>query len=67
MIETTFTRKDLLDADEVFLTSSGIEVMPVVQIDGKTVGSGTPGAVSKKLQKLYEQDAQLVTLQGGFS
>lgn len=67
VIETTFTRKDLLDADEVFLTSSGIEVMPVVQIDGKTVGSGTPGAVSKKLQKLYEQDAQLVTLQGGFS
>jgi branched-subunit amino acid aminotransferase/4-amino-4-deoxychorismate lyase len=41
---------DLLAADEVFLTSSVREVMPVVAVDGTTIGTGLPGAAAAALQ-----------------
>jgi branched-subunit amino acid aminotransferase/4-amino-4-deoxychorismate lyase len=40
-------------ADEVFLTASTIEVMPVVRLGSHRLGSGTPGPVTRRLQGLY--------------
>lgn len=40
---------DLYMADEVFLTSTSMEVMPVVMIDGKRVGDGRPGRITKRI------------------
>ena len=51
--EEAFQLDDLLQADEVFISSTTSEVMPIVEIDGKAVGSGTPGPVTKELQSLF--------------
>ncbi len=53
MIEKNLTRFDLYVADEFFLTGSAAEVIGVVQIDGRTVGQGIPGPVTRKLRKLF--------------
>jgi len=47
--EATLTRHDLYTADECFLTGTAAEVIPVVDIDGRTIGSGTPGPVTARL------------------
>lgn len=51
--ETTFTRHELWNADEVFLTGSAAEIVPVVQVDGRQVGSGKPGAVTRELTQRF--------------
>jgi branched-chain amino acid aminotransferase len=51
--EPNLTRYDLFNADECFLTGTGAEMMPVVQIDGRTIGTGKPGPFSAKLITLY--------------
>ncbi|MEQ9461153.1 MAG: branched-chain-amino-acid transaminase [Phycisphaeraceae bacterium] len=43
------TRHDLYTADEFFLTGTAAEVIPVTRIDGRTVGDGKPGVVTRKL------------------
>jgi branched-subunit amino acid aminotransferase/4-amino-4-deoxychorismate lyase len=42
-------------ADEIFLTASVIEVLPVVRLDGRRVGDGRVGAVTRTLQERYER------------
>ncbi|MFD1706791.1 D-amino-acid transaminase [Siminovitchia sediminis] len=54
-VERAFTLEDLFQADEVFITSTTSEIMPIVEIDGKTVGNGTPGQMVRMLQTLFEQ------------
>ncbi|MFA5861289.1 MAG: branched-chain amino acid aminotransferase, partial [Candidatus Thermoplasmatota archaeon] len=49
---------DLARADEVFLTASVSEVIPVVAIDGKMIGNGEPGARTLALHALYRKRAQ---------
>ncbi|MGG5252573.1 D-amino-acid transaminase [Neobacillus sp. SM06] len=51
--ERVFTIKDLYDADEVFLSSTTAEVMPIIEIEGKAVHNGAPGPITKKLQELF--------------
>ena len=46
---------DLLQADEVFLTNSLIEIMPVTVFDGKPIGNGKSGAVTRILMKGYQK------------
>lgn len=48
------TPYDLYAADEVFLTSTVIGVMPVVELDGRQIGEGRPGPVAARLQGLYD-------------
>jgi branched-subunit amino acid aminotransferase/4-amino-4-deoxychorismate lyase len=48
--EGTFAIDALLEADEAFTTSSIREVMPVVSLDGKPIGSGRPGPAAARLQ-----------------
>jgi branched-chain amino acid aminotransferase len=46
---------DLLSADEVFLTSTIREVLPVTRIDEQVVGKGSPGPIAKKLRERYQR------------
>ena len=47
------TKYDAYVADECFLTGTGAEIMPVVKIDGRTIGNGKPGPVTRKLVTQY--------------
>ncbi|RXT13656.1 D-amino-acid transaminase [Ammoniphilus sp. CFH 90114] len=53
VIEAPFSLEELHQADELFLTSTTSEVMPIVTLDGKPVKNGTPGAVTKQLQEAF--------------
>lgn len=44
---------DLLTAEEVFLTSSVAEVLPVISVEGRLVGEGRPGPVTRRLMDAY--------------
>lgn len=58
-IEEAFTVDDMFEADEMFLTSSISEVLPIVEVDGKQIADGRPGEISRKLQTAYEKDANI--------
>ena len=47
--EANLTRYDLWCADECFLTGTGAEVIPVVKLDGRTIGDGRPGPVTRRV------------------
>jgi len=53
--EELLTRHDLFNADECFLTGTAAEIIPVVKIDGRTIGSGKPGPVTKRLLSAFRQ------------
>lgn len=53
--EEILVLRDLEDADEVFITSSVRELMPVTRIGPHSVGKGTPGPVYKKLHELFRE------------
>jgi branched-chain amino acid aminotransferase len=59
--EETLTPKDLETADEMFITSTTRELSPVVNIDGRVIGTGKPGPVTKKLTGLYQKRAEELT------
>ncbi|MGX0400741.1 D-amino-acid transaminase [Staphylococcus pasteuri] len=54
-IEETFTVDFLKNADEVIISSTSAEVMPVVKIDGEDVGDGKVGTVTRQLQEGFNQ------------
>jgi len=56
--EKSFTLKQLINADEVFITSSGSLVTPIIQVDNKKINSGKIGKLTNKLAQLYEQQIQ---------
>jgi branched-chain amino acid aminotransferase len=51
--EKTLQRHDLYVADEFFLTGSGAEIIPVTKLDGRPIGNGVPGPISKKLIEAF--------------
>jgi len=51
--ETRLTQYDLYTADEVFITGTGTEIMPVTKIDGRVIGEGTVGPVTSLLRKEF--------------
>jgi D-alanine transaminase len=51
--ERLFTLEEAHEAAEAFLTSASSFVMPVVRIDGKPVGAGEPGVLTRRLRQLY--------------
>ena len=53
--EALLTRFDLYTADECFLTGSGAELMPVVSIDGRHIGNGRPGPVTRQLASAFRR------------
>ncbi len=54
--EVPFTPAEITAADEAFLCGSVKEIVPIVQVDGKSVGDGTLGPVTRRLQKDYRRD-----------
>ena len=56
--ERPFTIDEAQAADEAFITSASAFVMPVVEIDGKTVGTGAPGPVGLRLREIYLDESR---------
>lgn len=52
--EELMTRYDLYAAEECFLTGTAAEIIPVVKIDGKIIGTGKPGKITLTLLKRYQ-------------
>ena len=57
--EPNLTRYDMFNADECFLTGTGAELIPVVKIDGRLVGTGKPGPITKSLVAKYKALTQV--------
>src|SRR5699024_8739916 len=55
--ETAFTTDEIRDADELFLSSSTSEIIPITSVDNQVVADGKPGSITRSLQTEYEKDA----------
>lgn len=53
--EVALTRHDVFIADECFLTGTAAEVIPVVKLDSRLIGDGTPGPITKRLTARFHQ------------
>ncbi len=51
--EVNLTRDEVYIADEAFFTGTAAEVTPIREVDGRAIGSGKPGPITRKLQKLF--------------
>jgi branched-chain amino acid aminotransferase len=58
LLETALTRHDVFTADECFLTGTAAEVVPVVKCDGRIIGNGKPGTITKLLRERFYQLAR---------
>lgn len=56
--ERPFSIQEAQEAAEAFITSATTFVTPVVEIDGVTLGAGTPGPVAKRLREIYLEEAR---------
>jgi len=63
VIEGLFEVSEISREDEMFLTSSRREVVPIARIDGKAVGSGTPGPVTQLLLRSYRAAIQKLAVE----
>jgi len=53
--QSALTRYDLYTADECFLTGTGAEIVPVVRIDGRVIGEGKPGRITRLLREAFDK------------
>lgn len=53
--ECTLSRFDVFTADECFLTGTAAEIVPVATVDGRSIGTGKAGPVTKKLWAAYRE------------
>jgi branched-chain amino acid aminotransferase len=56
--ERIFNRYEVFIADECFLTGTAAEIIPVVKVDGRIIGDGCPGEITKKLTKAFHELTQ---------
>jgi branched-chain amino acid aminotransferase len=56
--ETALTKHDVYIADECFLTGTAAEVVPVVRVDSRTIGTGKPGPMTRDLEKRFKKLTQ---------
>jgi D-alanine transaminase len=56
--EQNLRLEHLHQADEVFLTGTTAEVLPIVKVDDKTIGTGLPGPLTRRLQEVYSERVQ---------
>jgi branched-chain amino acid aminotransferase len=59
--EAVLKDADLVGADEAFLTSTTRELVPIVQVDDQTIGTGVPGPITRILLEAYRRKAQDLT------
>lgn len=55
VVEEPFTINELLHADEVFVTSTTMEIAPVIKVDHTMIGDGRPGQLTQIIQKAFEK------------
>lgn len=55
VVETVFTRHEVYTADEVFLTGTAAEVVPVRKVDGRIIGDGVPGKITQELSESFRE------------
>jgi len=60
--ERPFTLTEALTADEAFITSASMFVMPVVEVDGQPLGNGRPGPVATRLRDIYLDESRMAGL-----
>lgn len=53
--ETSLVRHDIFIADECFLTGSAAEVIPVTKLDGRLIGDGSPGPITRNLRTRFQE------------
>ena len=53
--EKSLSTEDIFNCQEAFLTSSLLEVMPLVELEDKPIGKGTPGALTQKVHSRYKE------------
>ncbi|QQS61556.1 MAG: aminotransferase class IV [Candidatus Moraniibacteriota bacterium] len=53
--EENVSLEQFFDADEVFITASNKKIVPVISVDGKKIGEGVPGKITKFLLKEYDK------------
>ncbi len=53
VVEDRFTRDELYTADEAFFTGTAAEITPIREVDGRVIGEGRPGPVTKALQETF--------------
>ena len=53
--EVSLTRHDVFTADECFLTGTAAEIIPVVKCDGRVIGTGKPGPMTKQLREAFQK------------
>ena len=56
--EVPMTRYDIFAADECFLTGSAAELIPVIKLDGRSIGDGKPGVMTKKLLDRFHEETK---------
>jgi branched-chain amino acid aminotransferase len=64
VFERRLTRADVYTADEFFMTGTYVEVVPITQVDGRTIGEGTPGKVTRNAIYNLRLDARGVKRNG---
>jgi len=55
LLEKGISLEEFLTAEEVFLTGTTVEILPVVKVDGKTIGDGRPGQTTRRLFRQFQQ------------
>jgi branched-chain amino acid aminotransferase len=53
VVERSVNRSELYTADEIFLCGTALEITPVLAVDRHAVGIGSPGPLTRELQRLY--------------
>jgi branched-chain amino acid aminotransferase len=53
VFEKDVTRSELMISDEIFLTGTAAEITPIISMDGKKIGNGKPGDITKKMMNEY--------------
>lgn len=64
VVERAFTLDEAYQMDEFFFTSTNAEITPVNTIDGRRIGEGKPGPLTRKLQKAFEQQIPALVAAG---
>ncbi len=60
VVDGVLRDEDLFGADEAFLTSTSKEVVPIVRVDDRVIGAGTPGPITLRLLDVYRRKARAV-------
>jgi branched-chain amino acid aminotransferase len=53
VVEERFTRDEAYISDEAFFTGTAAEITPIIELDGRAIGSGSPGAITKRIQDIF--------------